>query len=671
MILTIQIPVDKTKEGKTVYFSVNFLDSYQFMSSSLAKLVNNLESLPLTETLKSTYPKVDNTLIRRKGVFPYSYFDSLTKLYETCLPPREAFVNDLTDEECSVEDYAHACTAWKQFECHTFGDYMKSYLHLDVMLLADVFEEFRRVSLAQDGLDPVHFVSLPGLSFLSAFKMTGETIHLLQDPNMYNMFERGIRGGLTFVNKHKVVKESYTTESGEQESVHLAYIDANNLYGSALSKPLPHSDFEWVEDVTPFTTAEAILSLHDEGEFGYLFEVDLHYPTSIHDKTADFPLAPESDFVHPSMFSDFMSEFYYTLEENFNKPAYKPCRKLLLTQYNKEHYIVHFVILKFYLKMGLQLRVVHNIIKFKQKRWLEPYITYNSQQRAQASNAFEKDFYKLKNNSLFGKTMEDVRKRISYKLVTDVDKLLNLTNNPLFHDRDIINEDIVGVHMIKPKVTLDKPIYVGQAVLDYSKLEMYHLFYTILPACPLIKKLQLVGGDTDSFFLAITTDSKHSLHDVFSTMTNYLDASNYPTDHPLFSVTNKAKLGCFKDETGGQLLEEMILLRPKMYSMKFADEPSSIKRAKGISRSIVSQMSHQDYRNAYDHKTETHVNMTILRSKLHTINTITFRKRALSAWEDKRVWLSANESLPHGHVDSPVPPRKRCRVSLPPSGDVV
>ena len=80
--------------------------------------------------------------------------------------------------------------------------------------------------------------------------------------------------------------------------------------------------------------------------------------------------------------------------------------------------------------------------------------------------------------------MEDVRKRISYKLVTDADKLLNLTNNPLFHDRDIINEDIVGVHMIKPKVTLDKPIFVGQAVVDYSKPEMYHLFYTILPACP-------------------------------------------------------------------------------------------------------------------------------------------------------------------------------------------
>ena len=184
MTLRIQIPVDKTKEGKTVFPNVYFLDSYQIMSSSLAKLVNNLDTLPLTQSLKSTYPRLDDTLIRRKGVFPYSFFDSLTKLHETSLPARDAFTNDLTGEECSEEDYVHACMAWCQFGCETFSDNMKSYLHLDVMLLADVFEEFRRVSLAQDGLNPVHFISLPGISFLSAFKMTGETINRLQDPHM-------------------------------------------------------------------------------------------------------------------------------------------------------------------------------------------------------------------------------------------------------------------------------------------------------------------------------------------------------------------------------------------------------------------------------------------------------------------------------------------------------
>ena len=176
MNITARIPVDKTKEGKTVFFNVAFLDSFQFMSSSLASLVNNLDSLPFTEMLKRDYPNLTNETIKRKGVFPYSYFDSLSKLQESSLPSREAFLNDLTGESCSEEDYRFAQRAWQEFGCQCFGDYLLIYLKLDVLLLACVFEKFRQKTLEQDGLDPIHFVSLPGLSFLSAFKMTGETM---------------------------------------------------------------------------------------------------------------------------------------------------------------------------------------------------------------------------------------------------------------------------------------------------------------------------------------------------------------------------------------------------------------------------------------------------------------------------------------------------------------
>ena len=157
--------------------------------------------------------------------------------------------------------------------------------------------------------------------------------------------------------------------------------------------------------------------------------------------------------------------------------------------------------------MGLELKHVHRVIKYKQKPWLKEYIKFNSEQRALASSQFLKAFYKLKNNALFGKTMEDVRKRIKYLLVTDQDKYIRLAQSPFFHDRDIINDDIVGVHMLKAKVILNKPIFVGQAVLDYSKLQMYKLFYRTLSQCSLIKKLQLVGGDTDNFFLNICMDT--------------------------------------------------------------------------------------------------------------------------------------------------------------------
>ena len=670
MSLSAKIPVDKSKTGKTIYFDLVFIDSFHFLNSSLATLASNLDNLPLTNNMKLNNPSISNETIRRKGVFPYSYFSSVDKLNETSLPPREAFKNDLSGQECSEGEYAHAQRAWSEFKCKTFGDYMERYLELDVRLLADVFEEFRRVSLQEDGLDPVHFVSLPGLSFMSAFKKTDEKVHLLQDAEMYTMFERGIRGGLTFVNRHKV---NEVNDIGNK-NVHLIYIDENNLYGSALCKPLPHSDFTWVvgQDLQHFSNPNNIMNLSDESEWGYLFEVDLEYPSSIHDITADFPLAPESGTVTEEMFSPFMKDFYLKLaSERGTTRKYQPTRKLLLTQYDKESYTVHYAILKFYLKMGMCLRTVRRAIRFRQKRWLEPYIKYNSERRALARNSFEKDYYKLKNNSLFGKTMEDVRKRIDYKLVTDVHRFQSLVRNPLFHDRDIISEDIVGVRMMKNKVVLGKPIYVGQAVLDYSKLEMYRLYYETLSECPLIKDIELVGGDTDSFFAAIHTDKHVAIDSVFKSLSHTFDSSNYPQNHPLFCTANKARLGCFKDETGGGVIEEMILLRPKMYSMKVRGVDNSIRRAKGISKSLVRTMHHSDYQAALEKKNESHVQMTVLRSNLHTVQTVTFRKRALSAWEDKRCWLTANTSLPHGHFRTGVPPPKRARVAVPPSGDIL
>jgi len=675
MSVSAKVEVGKTKKGKAIYFTIIFLDSFQFLSSSLAALVDTLDQLPLTESrLRAIYPSISDAVIRRKGVFPYSYFDSLSRLEETSLPSIDAFKDDLTGAECSTEDYAHAQKAWSEFQCRNFRMYTAKYMNLDIYLLADVFERFRALSLQEDGLDPVHFVSLPGLSYMACFKRTHEKIDLLQDIDMVRMFERGIRGGLTFVNKHKVEARIPELGNNQDGNVHLTYIDQNNLYGSSLCQPLPHSEFSWVDEdeLRYFSDSRNILNLEDEGEWGYLFEVDLIYPRELHVSTADFPLAPEAGCIERDMFSPFMESFYTALCDQRGKASckYIPYRKLLLSQYDKEQYICHFSILKFYLNMGLGLKRVRSAIRFRQKRFVEPYIRYNSERRACARNAFEKDFYKLKNNSFFGKTMEDVRHRIDYRLVTSVEKLDQLANSALYLDRDIFSEDVVGVHMFKSKVVLDKPIYIGQAVLDYSKLEMYNLFYNILRKCPLIRQPDLVGGDTDSFFLALHTNKNVSLNDVFSNLKVFFDSSNYPNDHPLFSASNKAKLGCFKDEAAGRPIEEMILLRPKMYSMKFLGQDVAIKRAKGISRHLVASTSHKTYRDAFLSKSETSYQMTIFRSRLHTVETVTFRKRGLSAWEDKRCWLDANSSVPHGSYLSGLPPKRRRVFPTPSSGDV-
>ena len=351
----------------------------------------------MTETLRQEYSKLNNDLIRSKGVFPYSYFDSLPKLNDTKLPPRSAFFNDLTGEECSEEDYRHAEKAWSLFECKTFHDYMIAYLKLDIVLLADVYEQFRKMSLSQDGLDPIHFISLPGLSFMSAFKMTKEKIHLLQDPDLYSLFERGIRGGLTFVNKHRSKSEIFKVNDVEQKKT-ILYIDENNLYGKALSEPLPHSNFHDLnmEEINNlFPNSDSILKLNKNDDMGYLFEVDLDYPPKIHKKTQDFPLAPESGEVTEDMLSPFMKKLLNKIHtERGDKPSFKSCRKLLLTQYNKKNYVVHYALLQFFLQEGMVLNKIHRVVSFTQKPFLEPYIKFNSERRATARNAFEKDFYK-------------------------------------------------------------------------------------------------------------------------------------------------------------------------------------------------------------------------------------------------------------------------------------
>ena len=157
---------------------------------------------------------------------------------------------------------------------------------------------------------------------------------------------------------------------------------------------------------------------------------------------------------------------------------------------------------------------------------------------------------------------------------------------------------------------------------------------------------------------------------MFNAWADRLDSSNYPEDHPLYTTTNKARLGCFKDETAGRDIEEMVCLRPKMFSIRLVDSESGIRGAKGIGRSIVRRLSHLDYRSAYDNANETSVHMTTIRSTNHTIQTVTFKKRALSAWDDKRCWLGPNSSVPHGHYRSGVPLPKRHRPVPPPSGDL-
>ena len=233
----------KNDEMVSINFEIRFLDSFKFLQTSLANLVGNLSPDDFHNTQQVF--KKNTELLTRKGVYPYDYVSSLDKLSETNLPPKEEFYSRLNDEDVTDDDYQHAICVWNTFKCKSIRDYHNLYLKSDVLLLSDVFENFRKTCLKHYKLDPIHYYTSPGLAWDACLKETGQKLQLLHDYDMLMMFERGIRGGITHISKrYAVANNKYMKDyNPNEEPSFIQYLDANNLYGWAMSQQLPTHGF--------------------------------------------------------------------------------------------------------------------------------------------------------------------------------------------------------------------------------------------------------------------------------------------------------------------------------------------------------------------------------------------------------------------------------------------
>ena len=288
--------------------------------------------------------------------------------------------------------------------------------------------------------------------------MTGLELEKISDIDKYLFIEKGLRGGISYIAKrHSKANNEYCPDYDKNKpSTFISYLNMNNLYGWAMNEYLPYGRFEWLKNFDKFD----IMSISecnsiDKSPIGYFLEVDLEYPEELHELPNDFPLAPEIFAVSNDMLSKYCKKIADEYEIKVGN-----VKKLIPNLSNRTKYVLHYRNLQLYISLGTKLTKIHRVLKFKQSDWMKKYIDFNTKKRMNAANDFEKYFFKLMINSIYGKTMENLRKRINVRLVNNEKDFLKYTSRPTYIGYKKFGKDCAAIHEIKPVLILNKPIYI-------------------------------------------------------------------------------------------------------------------------------------------------------------------------------------------------------------------
>ena len=408
--------------------------------------------------------------------------------------------------------------------------------------MADFFEKFPQTCLEFYSLDPLHYYTTPGLAWDAALRMSHVDLPLITD-----------RISMISTRHAQANNPSFTdTYDDNLPNQNLIYLDANNLHGWGMSQFLPTHGFRFLSK-DGITTLK-LEDLCDDDEDGYIYEVDLHYPTKLYNlHHDDYPLAPESLVIDRLM--------YWPTQQSMS-PESAPQKKLTPNLRDKVKYVVHSRNLKIYIQLGLVVTEVHRVPTFKHTPWLKTYIDFNTHRRSLSDNGFLKDFFILMNNCVFGKTQENLRQRVQVDLYTDANTLRKRVAKPSFCRGILITDCLTVVQCTVQTLTLNRPIYVGFTVLELSKLHMYNLHYNHMKVkYPHASQLRLLFTDTNSLAYAVKTENIYE--DMASDAAIKYDFSEYPRNHPLYNTSNRKALGFVKDELNSIPMKEFVGLRPK------------------------------------------------------------------------------------------------------------
>lgn len=669
---------------------LQFIDSIRFMNERLETLVKNLKSagpdkfihlkqgLQLyCEANKIVWTDKILEMAMQKGEFPYEYFDHPQKFYETSLPPIDLFYTSLNDQSITEEEYSYAKEVWNNTNCKIMKDYHNLYLVQDVFLLSDVFEAFRGVCYAENQLDPLWYVSIPGYAYDSCFKHRGYHMYdhreipfhvelfNKEQADMYLFIEDTIRGGISMTpGRYAKANHKYLDAYDEkQPGKHIVYYDANNLYGYAMSQYLPYAEYEWVQgeefnSVYQFAISEK--GIADNDPIGYILEIDGYFPDEVHDYLSDFPPAPIKQSIDESM----ISQYSKNINEKFGTNHDDETDKLMCTLEPHKLYKVHYRLLHLYIKLGFKPTKCHRILQFRQTSWMKDFVDMHTQKRRLATNDFQKDFHKLVVNSTYGKSIQNNRKHRQVKSITWETYNEKMKWDPFLKDRQIITEDFVLAYYRMRQANLNSAISVGASILEHSKWLMYDFYYNTMKRI-YGDKLRLIFTDTDSLCMEIQT------HDIMDDMDKndllgLMDLADWPKDPSYYGKnyydgTNKKIIGKFKDEMSADRLyiTEVIALRSKCYSCLKSNgvhKPTLKGVKKAVQKGGVKQqgITHQDYVNCLLSGNDPNYEIQMkdiytINSDKHGIYTNKTKKRTLNPNDTKVYLLDSTHSLPYGH----------------------
>ena len=594
---------------------ISFIDSLGFLNCSLDSLSSQLTLDKYKYINQKTFGDYFESAFA-KLPFPYEYVDSFEKLNENLPTNHKSWDSELSGKRYNQEQIKSTIDKSKEIKAEKIGQYMEFYLKVDVFLLMEVFEEFRNNSITTYSLDPCYYITTPALAWDCALKTINDndknfSIELLDKKEYIDFFlNKGtIRGGISTVSTLQCkTKESNTT---------CKYFDVTNLYGWAMTQNLPYGGFKF-EDATMENYYKFLADTDDTN--GYIFEVDIEIPIDIHEKTKDLPLFPE----HVD-------------------------NKLIPNLNNKKNYITYKLNLKQGISIGAKVTFIHKILSFKQKPWLSNYININTEKRKNTQSISERNFYKLMNNSVYGKTMENVLKRSKYKFygLNDFDNMREDFSNYLisyfykYIDNLYISETICPIEF-------NKPIYIGFVILELSKLKMYDLYYNYLK--PELKTT-LMYMDTDSFIVSIDgnpSDVVIKMQDEkLQSIFDYSVYDDSKIDKTKILNKNKGVIGTLKDEYPNKNISEFIALRSKCYAIRFEDNSEFI-RNKG-NRS--GKVNFDDFKKTLDNPRELKTYQTLINSKNHEVHTVKIFKTTLTDKIDtKRIYKSDNLTEPIGYI---------------------